>query len=86
MGTSSTKVKCSYSVKEALNKLIPFMVLQAHHERDQPLLFVLSLSKDLISAFLMFQGTSWGVSQYMKHIKQQGLTVGISVDSWSIRL
>jgi hypothetical protein len=31
------ELKKSISPKEALNKLIPFMVRQAHHERNQPL-------------------------------------------------
>jgi hypothetical protein len=34
------------AIKESLNKLIPFMVRQAHHERNQHKPFVLSLSKD----------------------------------------
>jgi hypothetical protein len=47
------RVTCILSLlREALNKLIPLMVRQAHHERNQPLPFVLSLSKDLFSASL----------------------------------
>ena len=40
------------SVREALNKLIPLMVRQAHHYGINNLPFVLSLSKDLFSVSL----------------------------------
>jgi hypothetical protein len=52
VGVSAPVLKAITLLKEALNKLIPFMVRQAHHERNQQLTVRPEPVEGLIQSFL----------------------------------
>jgi hypothetical protein len=56
------------SIKEALNKLIPFMVRQAHHERNQTLAVRPELVEGLVQRFLKVNGTAVRMPRFSETI------------------